>query len=262
MGKKPIPIDSSDDKGNLIEISMIDQEARVDSRLIAERMGVDHRSTYRLLTRFQKEVEELGKMRFEIAPSASGQKQRFALLNEDQSIFVLTLSKNTPEVVALKLDLTKAFKKARDAEFRRLRQAEKRAHLAWQTQRQEGKAVRRIETDAIKEFVEYAREQGSKNAHFYYSNITSMGYNNLFLMEKGLEKHFPKKLREYLDIKQIINLSAAELAVEKALRDGMDQGLPYKEIFLFAKTRVETLVSVMGKTRVLPIAPQQQVSIR
>jgi len=36
------------------------------------------------------------------------------LLNEDQAVFALTLSRNTPEVVQLKLDLTIAFKQARE----------------------------------------------------------------------------------------------------------------------------------------------------
>ncbi|OAD22122.1 hypothetical protein THIOM_002090 [Candidatus Thiomargarita nelsonii] len=38
---------------------------------------------------------------------------KYALLDEDQTIFALTLSRNTPEVVQLKLELTTAFKNAR-----------------------------------------------------------------------------------------------------------------------------------------------------
>ncbi|MEN8216750.1 MAG: hypothetical protein ABFS56_10320 [Pseudomonadota bacterium] len=42
-----------------------------------------------------------------------GNPQKYALLSEDQAIFALTLSRNTPEVVQLKLELTVAFKIAR-----------------------------------------------------------------------------------------------------------------------------------------------------
>ncbi|TGO03600.1 hypothetical protein PN36_03860 [Candidatus Thiomargarita nelsonii] len=38
---------------------------------------------------------------------------KYALLNEDQAVFALTLSRNTPQVVQLKLDLTRAFRDAR-----------------------------------------------------------------------------------------------------------------------------------------------------
>ena len=40
--------------------------------------------------------------------------------------------------------------------------------------REQGKTIRRIETDAIKEFVEYAKSQGSKHAHWYYKSFSSM----------------------------------------------------------------------------------------
>ena len=40
--------------------------------------------------------------------------QRYYLLNEDQAVFLLALSRNTDQVVELKLDLTIAFKKSRE----------------------------------------------------------------------------------------------------------------------------------------------------
>jgi len=56
---------------------------------------------------FQKEV---GKRR-----QGGGNPERFALLNEDQALFLLTLSRNTDRVVALKAQLVRAFRAARKA---------------------------------------------------------------------------------------------------------------------------------------------------
>lgn len=232
-----------------IEISIVDQEPRVDSRLIAGRMGVDHRSTFRLLTRFQKEVEELGKLRFEIAPSAAGQNLKFAHLNEDQSIFLLTLTRNTPEVIALKLDLTKAFKRFRDI-------AKRRASLDWQQARQDGKLDRRQQADVIKDFIIYAQGQGSKSAHHYYQNISRMENQALFILSQAFPK--PDNFRDILDTFQLGHIRSADNIINKALREGMDQGMFYKDIFQMAKKRVIQFAELIGRTTVIPIAPVQQ----
>ena len=44
----------------------------------------------------------------------------------------------------------------------------------WQVLRAQSKDVQRIETDSVKGFVEYAMRQGSKNAWWYYSNLTKL----------------------------------------------------------------------------------------
>jgi len=61
-------------------------------------------------------MREHGSVRFQIAlTSARGTPQRYALLNEDQSFFLLTLMRNSDHVVGLKSRLVKAFSQARKA---------------------------------------------------------------------------------------------------------------------------------------------------
>lgn len=91
---------------------------RVDTRELAERLGNEHRSTFKLVRDFKADFECLGKVRFEIAPSPdsrTGQKARFALLNEDQAYLLLTFSRNTPKVRELKVKLVQAFREARQS---------------------------------------------------------------------------------------------------------------------------------------------------
>lgn len=241
-----------------IEISLIEQEPRVDSRLIAKKMGVDHRVTYRLIGKFQKQFEEFGKVCFRNAPLASGQTQKFVALNEDQSVFLLTLTRNSPEAVPLKVQLTKAFARYRKA---RNVQAERRASLDWQQARQDGKLDRRVQTDTIRDFILYAQGQGSKNAHRYYESITKMENKALFLLTEAFPK--PDNLRNVLDAFQLGHLRTADNVVIKALREGMDQGLFYKDIYALARDRVMQFSELVGRTPILalPAAQQPQASL-
>lgn len=95
-----------------------DETPRVDSRELAQRMGVKHKNTLELLQKHAAGFLEFGKVAFKTEPlpgSRTGQKERFALLNEDQAYLLLSLSRNTPRVVALKVKLVQAFSAARKA---------------------------------------------------------------------------------------------------------------------------------------------------
>ena len=91
----------------------------VDSRLLAQELGVQHRSFYqKLILKYQKEIEEDWEvLRFEIAKptegSQGGRPERYALLTEQQSYLVLTYSKNTPQARQCKRNLVKAFDEAK-----------------------------------------------------------------------------------------------------------------------------------------------------
>lgn len=116
---------------------------------------------------------------------------------------------------------------------------------AWLELRDTGKLSRREETDTIKKFVEYATNQGSKNASRYYGNISNMENSALFF----LEQKFPN-VRDVLTGQQLHIISTADIAVSQALRDGMEQKLHYKDIYQLAKERIETMATIIPKTLV------------
>jgi phage regulator Rha-like protein len=112
----------SDDFG--ISVSEHEGKLVVDSRLIAEQLGIEHESFLRTLDTYQSQIEQaFGVLRFEIGKpprgSKGGRPPRFGLLTEDQATFVMTLSRNTPEVVRCKIALVVAFSKAKDLLARR-----------------------------------------------------------------------------------------------------------------------------------------------
>ena len=92
-------------------------EARADSRVLAEQLGVKPKNTLGLIERYLSKFERFGVVPFETekpgAGTAGGRPERFALLNEDQCYFLLSLSRNTDRVVELKADLIMAFREAR-----------------------------------------------------------------------------------------------------------------------------------------------------
>lgn len=87
---------------------------RVDTRPIAERLGIQHENLMGNISNYSDKFQQFGILRFETGEiKGRGQPQKYVLLNEDQMIFAMTLSRNTPEVVQLKADLVMAFKHAR-----------------------------------------------------------------------------------------------------------------------------------------------------
>lgn len=90
-----------------------DGESRVDTRILAQGLGNQHKNVLELVDRYKVKFERFGKVAFKTEPSTNGQKVRYALLNEDQSYFLLSLSRNTDHVVDLKANLVLAFREAR-----------------------------------------------------------------------------------------------------------------------------------------------------
>ena len=209
---------------NEIEIVNIDG-LRVDTRTLAPKLDIRHRNLIQNIRSYESEFAELGSVPFQTEARLDGQHGGgdvvYALLNEDQAYFLLTLSRNSPLVAKAKLSLVKAFKSARETL--------EHSTLA----RLEGKKARRIETDSIKKLVEYATQQGSKSASKYYMSVTKMTYDLL-----GLEAG----QRDNLTKDQAQQLGMAELMVDIAIRNGIAMGLEYKAIYQLAKERVKNLV--------------------
>jgi phage regulator Rha-like protein len=93
-------------------------ETRVDTRLMSMHLGNQHRPVMALIEKYAQSFGAFGEVLFKKTSSldsATGQRERFALLNEDQAFFLLSLSRNSDRVVDLKVKLIKAFSEARRA---------------------------------------------------------------------------------------------------------------------------------------------------
>ena len=102
---------------NVVMLTLIGDEPRVDSRQLAEQVGNQHKNTMALIERYTDKIKQFGLLPFQTearpARQHGGGDARFALLNEDQAFFLLALSRNTDRVVELKSSLIMAFREAR-----------------------------------------------------------------------------------------------------------------------------------------------------
>ncbi|WP_052125646.1 Rha family transcriptional regulator [Bordetella trematum] len=115
-GKSATPTTSTHDTALILH--HVKEEPRIDSRVLAQHLGNKHQSVRELLADYAKDFRELGILRFETGASPgskTGQKEKYAMLNEDQAYLLLTYSRNTATVRALKVRLVKAFSEARQA---------------------------------------------------------------------------------------------------------------------------------------------------
>lgn len=92
----------------------------------------------------------------------------------------------------------------------------------WLSIRQETKQVRRMETDTIKKFVEYAKGQGSTHADTYYMNFTKLVQSQLGIASGE---------RDVQDQKVLMRLKSLETIVDMHIETLMKEKAPYKEIY-------------------------------
>jgi len=225
-------------------ITLINNEPRANTLEIAQGFGREHKNVLRLVKKYKSHFEKLGVLR-ERRFKTKGTPFNTFDLNEDQSIFLGTLFDNSDVVVAYKLRLTQEFSRMRK-ELMRI--ASNQSNAQWLEARQQGKQTRLEQTDVIKAFVDYATAQGSKSANMYYMNLTKMENKALFV----LDQKYPN-IREVLDYRQVGVMSSADQVVERALKEGMDKSLHYKQVYILAKDRVHEFARIIGKS----VIPEQ-----
>lgn len=230
--------------GDLILIQ--NGEPVTSTLVIAKGMKLSHRSVMALISKYKERFETRGVMTFEMSKPLKGQNDgrpvNYALVNESHFLFLATLMRNSETVLDFKDKLTKEFVRQRKLIAHLLTQ---RQNASWIEQKKAGKLNRREETDVIKEFVEYCKQQGGTFAEMYYSNISKMENKALFL----LEQKFPN-VREVLNGQQLQIVASADLVVARALKHGMEQKMNYKDVFQMAKQRVIEFADLVGKTSV------------
>ena len=191
-------------KADVLALVIHKDEARIDSRLLAQHLRKKrHQDLFELIKRYEAKLLELGKVLFQTGASTgsrTGQRERFALLNEDQAFFVLTLSRNTPTVVYLKLKLIQAFGEARRAA---------------QSHRTEYLPTYHALHDAI-----HARAAGSPNEKFVHMNVNKL-VNKTAGIESGQRASASFLQQSMLTVAQAIAAKAMQQAPDH--RTGFQQ---------------------------------------
>lgn len=206
---------------------------------------MQHKYLKSLIHKFRQHFDLIGFMG-EIHPRMTnkkgGQIEEY-WLNEEQAMFLCTLCSNNEEILKFKRLLVSQFLQQK----RMLLAASIHAkNSEWLEKRATGKIERRLETDIIKKFVIYATERGSTNAHNYYMIISKMENTALFAFNYISQK-FPN-LRECVNTRSLDALMMADRIVGRALEEGMENLMDYKEIYKLARDRVIIFGQSIGKT--------------
>lgn len=114
----------------------------------------------------------------------------------------------------------------------------------WNAARVEGKSVRRILTNIISQYIDYAFSQGSRNADKYFLIYTKLLNSELFIIEEKSANH-----RDRMNITQLHQVSVGEQILIKIISEGMRSKKYYKDIYQDAKEKLKTLSSVVGKSK-------------
>lgn len=202
-------------------------EARIDSRLLAEQLGNQHKNTMELIERYAVKLKRFGLLPFKTEARPAGQHGGgdicYVLLNENQAFFLLTLSRNTARVVELKADLVLAFSEARastavtDVHYLPLYHA---LH------------------DEIKSLAMRAEQCGSSTPERIFHINANKALNAVMGIASGE--------RDSLTIDQRLLLSSLMAVYRRALHSGLEAGNDHKEAARKAKTAALTYMESAG----------------
>ncbi|MGE4272101.1 MAG: Rha family transcriptional regulator [Desulfitobacterium sp.] len=189
-----------------LEPNKLDAEPFTTSDVIAEYGKVKHHALQVLISKYQSDLEEFGKVSFEIRPLESGQSEKVYRLNEEQATLLITYMKNTQPV--------RNFKKALVRQFYAMRTELNRRHV----ERAQLKPIRREMTDII--------QQATDNPWAYkqYTDLaykTAVGCNAAQLRkQRGAGKK--DKAVDYMTAEEIHAVSEMTYRIGVLLELGMD----------------------------------------
>ncbi len=195
-----------------------------DSSLVSKKMNIQHAKVVRTIERLLERLRVT-----DCHPKVESFEKEYrgqtfkAYLMDREFFTMLCMRFESKEALQWQTRFNGAFY---EMEERLLKEINNKANTDFIETRQQGKQARLEETNVIKEFVEYATNQGSKSAKFYYKHITNATYKGLELMVKK-----QPALRETLDIYQLSELMLAERVAKNSLKKYMALGRHYKDIY-------------------------------
>ncbi len=208
------------------ELVFIDKNnvAVCDSLQVAEKFKKRHDTVIRAIHNLRKNVEIEKRKMFLMGnyKDSQGRTYQKYIMNR-QGFTVLVMGFNGKEAMHWKLMYSDAFDRMEKI-------IQERSSVQWQQTRLAAKDMRKLETAEIKELVQYAQSQGSKNAKKYYLALSKLANKTIGL--SGGQ-------REQASITQLNTLTLVENMIHHVIREGIEKQLPYKEIYQICKARLE-----------------------
>jgi len=207
-------------------------EPRTTSNLIAKEFNISHREIVRKIKKLSVEISTVvcNKM-FKESRYVNSYNRTFDnfSINRDGYMF-LVMNIGTRGANQKKIEFIDAFNQMEQWILNQ-------QNTEWVLSREQGKQARIAMTDTVKEFIEYAKEQGaSDGAKFYYANLTKATYKALELLQ-----HAKPKTRDILDKLQLAQLVVAENSIKLLIAHEMQKETHYREIYVLCKIKLEEI---------------------
>ncbi len=230
------------DNSNLVYEQSKSHKAVTDSLLIAKTFGKRHDNVIKAIEKLPNDDFWLLHFKHRDYIDSRGKIQKmYEMTWKGFSMLVMGFTGN--KAYEWKKRFLDAFEAMGDEIFRHRQQ---QTNQQWIETRKNGKIDRRLETDVIYDFIAYAKNQGGTPAgcERYYENISTMENKALFILEQKY-----KNLRDVLGTIELLTIQQADRIVSKALKDGMNDNLHYKAIYILAKSRVELFAEIRGREK-------------
>ena len=201
------------------------EQALADSMIVAELFGKRHDRVLRAIDNLVESLPKNGERKMFIQSrrkADDGQFHRMYLMNRD-GFSLLVMGFTGKKALEWKLKYIDAFNQMEKV-------ITERQTNVWIETRQQGKLIRKGETDVLQKLVEYAREQGSGHADMLY-----MTYTKLANKMAGITT------RDSATNAQLNELSTMERIIAKVVLEEMAEGIHYKQIYKDCKKRMETV---------------------
>ncbi len=199
-----------------------------NSKIISEKLGIQHRNIKKHLKDQEKYFLRFGLLVACATESTGGRPEEIIELNEEQSMFLMTLLKNTEEVVEFKFNLVKAFNFMKKELMVRINTR----HLV--------KEKRKELTDIIKNYV----TDESNFKKFAFSNYSKLVYKKVLgkdvkksKEERGLKEK--DNLRDFLTLEELEKVQDLESKIATYIEFTDNNGKTDKEIYQDIKTYIE-----------------------
>ena len=192
------------------------QQAWTTSEIVADGCGIQHKNMMAMIRKYAGEFSELGLLAFETRPRSAGQRgggdTEYAVLNEDQATFAITLFRNTPVVLRFKLALVKAFRRALDQIARDFANPPRRDILAAK------RASNRPMLDALVEMREELGKETSENHYRCEAKLCNGIVTGKYakLDERTLSNADAELLEQVRDRNRALLLAGLDYATRKA----------------------------------------------
>jgi hypothetical protein len=211
------------------------KEGFFNSHEIFKKFDFDIWKANKKVRKFFDKIKEQGHIeRFIKKNEKGGWDIEYYLMDAPALFFLMTLMGNTSKVLEFKKFATDQFKIHHNYPVDR----------EWKEIRESGKNERRLETDAIKEFIEMAKSQGSTHADMYYVIFTKMTYECLFT---GLLEIECPNYRDIVNSFSLSQMQQADRIVAREVLIGIAKRSYYKTVFKRAKEKVLEYAALVGR---------------